>query len=112
MVSPIVRRSGTPISTVYSVRPGSEFHPYGRGDLGRTDSFTQTDLFVSHAFSVTDEYSVELSLSVRNLFDEDNVVSVQDVGTSERGLHYIIMQYVDGQSLEEHLQANGARDFK
>jgi tRNA A-37 threonylcarbamoyl transferase component Bud32 len=39
--------------------------------------------------------------------EHPNIVQVQDVGTTERGLHYIIMQYIDGQNLEEKLQAAG-----
>ena len=39
--------------------------------------------------------------------DHPNIVQVQHVGTTERGLHYIIMQYVDGRNLEEKIQAEG-----
>jgi tRNA A-37 threonylcarbamoyl transferase component Bud32 len=39
--------------------------------------------------------------------EHPNVVSVQDVGTTDKGLNYIIMQYVDGQNLEEKIQAEG-----
>lgn len=39
--------------------------------------------------------------------EHPNVVAVQDVGTTERGLHYIVMQYIDGQNLEEKIQAEG-----
>jgi tRNA A-37 threonylcarbamoyl transferase component Bud32/signal recognition particle receptor subunit beta len=37
-----------------------------------------------------------------------NLVSVQDVGTSECGLHYMVMEYVEGVNLHERIQANGA----
>lgn len=39
--------------------------------------------------------------------EHPNIVQVQDVGTTERNLHYIIMQYIDGQNLEEKVQAVG-----
>jgi tRNA A-37 threonylcarbamoyl transferase component Bud32 len=39
--------------------------------------------------------------------EHPNIVHVQDVGTTERNLHYIIMQYIDGQNLEERIQAQG-----
>jgi serine/threonine-protein kinase len=39
--------------------------------------------------------------------DHPNIVQVQHVGTTERGLHYIIMQFVDGKNLEEKIQAEG-----
>lgn len=63
--------SGTPVSTEMSVSPNLPFFPYGRGDLGRTDTLTQTDLYLAHEFKFDDRYSVELSISVFNLFDED-----------------------------------------
>jgi len=36
-----------------------------------------------------------------------NLVSVQDVGTSECGLHYMVMEYVEGVNLHERVQADG-----
>lgn len=39
--------------------------------------------------------------------EHPNIVQVQDVGTTERNLHYIIMQYIDGSNLEEKIQAAG-----
>lgn len=43
--------------------------------------------------------------------EHPNVVGVQDVGTTEDGLHYIIMQYVDGCTVEEMLATDGATDL-
>ncbi|MCG8455202.1 MAG: hypothetical protein MI919_02905, partial [Holophagales bacterium] len=62
--------SGTPVTTEMSVLPGAPFFPYGRGDLGRTPTITQTDLYLAHEFPLGNN-AVELSLSVFNLFDED-----------------------------------------
>lgn len=39
-----------------------------------------------------------------------NLVSVQDVGTSECGLNYMVMEYVEGVNLQELIQAEGPRD--
>ncbi len=63
--------SGIPITTEYTVSPNLPFHPYGRGDLGRTPTLTQTDLQLSHEFRLGGDYGIQLSLNVRNLFDED-----------------------------------------
>ena len=41
------------------------------------------------------------------MLEHPNVVAVQDVGTTDRGLHYIIMQYIDGQNLEEKIATEG-----
>lgn len=68
--------SGTPISTEMDVAPGLPFFPYGRGDLGRTSSITQTDLYVAHEFAVGGGNSIELSMSVFNLFDEGTAIDV------------------------------------
>ena len=72
--------SGTPVSTEYSVSPNLPFFPYGRGDLGRTPDFTQTDLFLSHTLSFGDRRNLQLSLSVFNLFDEDTEIDRYYVG--------------------------------
>jgi len=66
--------SGTPISTQASYR-GATFFPYGRGDLGRTATASQTDLLVSKRFPLPRRYSAELSLNVLNLFDQDQPVA-------------------------------------
>ncbi|MGE0710796.1 MAG: protein kinase [Planctomycetota bacterium] len=39
--------------------------------------------------------------------EHPNVVAVQDVGTTDKGLHFIVMQYIEGQNLEEKIQAEG-----
>ena len=66
--------SGTPISTQvnYNAVP---FFAYGRGDAGRTDSLTRTDLLISHPFKISN-FGLELSLNVLNLFDEEAILLV------------------------------------
>jgi tRNA A-37 threonylcarbamoyl transferase component Bud32 len=44
--------------------------------------------------------------------EHPNIVQVQDVGTTERNLHYIIMQYIDGRNIEEKIQAEGKQTPK
>jgi serine/threonine protein kinase/signal recognition particle receptor subunit beta/Flp pilus assembly protein TadD len=39
--------------------------------------------------------------------DHENVVKVEEVGTDERGLHYMIMQHVQGQNLKQHVLERG-----
>ncbi len=39
--------------------------------------------------------------------EHPNIVSVQDVGTTSEGLNFIIMQYIDGQNLEEKISTEG-----
>ncbi len=65
--------SGTPKSTEMEYH-GVGFFPYGRGDLGRTPSLTQSDLFMAHEFRVFGDQSIELGLNILNLFDEDTPI--------------------------------------
>ncbi|MBZ0113796.1 MAG: TonB-dependent receptor [Thermoanaerobaculia bacterium] len=75
--------SGVPISTEYEVAPGLPFFPFGRGDRGRTETFTQTDLNLSHKFSFGSDYGLEFSLNISNLFDESNVISIYNSGVDQ-----------------------------
>ena len=51
--------------------PGpANFFAYGRGDLGRTPSSSQTDLLVQHQIKVPGEARLTVGLNVINLFDQ------------------------------------------
>lgn len=72
-------QSGTPLTTIISLYSLSPFILRERGDLGRTERFSETDLYVSHRyrFGRDDRFSFEPFLSIRNLFDERNELGVQ-----------------------------------
>ena len=42
----------------------------GRGDLGRTPMFSQTDLLINHDFRMRGNRSISLQMNVTNLFDQ------------------------------------------
>ncbi|HKP68649.1 MAG TPA: TonB-dependent receptor [Pyrinomonadaceae bacterium] len=71
--------SGTPMTTsIYgqsSVTPQIFYH---RGDLGRSDTFTQTDFNVTHRykFGADSRYTLALDLNILNLLDQDTVTGV------------------------------------
>ncbi|HVG18065.1 MAG TPA: TonB-dependent receptor [Blastocatellia bacterium] len=68
---------GTPITTSAGVNiDGSKFNvfPNGRGDLGRTPWYTQTDLIVNHTVRYDERIAFRFSLNVLNLWDERNVL--------------------------------------
>ncbi|HEX6974940.1 MAG TPA: TonB-dependent receptor, partial [Vicinamibacterales bacterium] len=66
--------SGTPLQTQETVK-GVPVYIYGRGDMGRTPVFSQTDLNVSHMFRFgTKQFVVQAN--VLNLFDQDIVTNV------------------------------------
>lgn len=44
----------------------------GRGDLGRTDMFTQTDFLLTHRFYVSERVALSFSANVLNLWNEAN----------------------------------------
>ncbi|HKR66838.1 MAG TPA: TonB-dependent receptor [Thermoanaerobaculia bacterium] len=74
--------SGTPISTQMLIH-GAEYFPFGRGNLGRTPTLKQTDLFVAHRFNFAGRYGVEINANVLNLLDSDTATAVyQLAGTS------------------------------
>ena len=68
--------SGTPISTQWNYI-GVPFFPFGRGNAGETDDLTQTDLLVTHPFKIGN-FTLEASLNVLNLFDEDATLLVDN----------------------------------
>jgi hypothetical protein len=49
--------------------------PNGRGDMGRTPVFTQTDLGINHSFKLGERTSVRLEANAVNLFNQAAVIS-------------------------------------
>lgn len=72
-------QSGTPQTTLVSFHSsGTPIPLNGRGDMGRTEMFTQTDFAVSHRykFGRDGKFTLIGDLNIINLFDEKNVTSV------------------------------------
>lgn len=69
--------SGTPVSTFVTIYGANTFLN-GRGDLGRTPTFTQTDFAISHSYRFGNDgrYAVKFDVNVLNLFNENNVTSL------------------------------------
>ncbi len=72
-------QTGTPLTTIYSLYSLPTSILNGRGDLGRTETFTETDLLVSHRykFGKNDNYSFEPFVVFLNLFNESNELARQ-----------------------------------
>ncbi len=66
--------SGTPLSSEVTFIVPVLYN--GRGDLGRTDVFTQTDLMLRHGFHVRGSSRLALEAFVFNLFDQKAVTNV------------------------------------
>src|SRR4029079_8951036 len=50
----------------------------GRGNLGRTPTFSQTDLQVSHRVSLPGHTHADVSANILNLFDQDTFTNIQN----------------------------------
>lgn len=76
-------QSGAP-QTTYIQFGGATTIFNGRNDLGRTETFSQTDLGVSHRyrFGRDNRFTLVGDLNVLNLLDEENVLTVQNVITN------------------------------
>ena len=55
---------------------GIFFYPFGRGDLGRTPVYSQTDLLVQHTLNLPRGTRLNASINVENLFDQDTITSI------------------------------------
>ena len=73
-------QSGTPLTTRFVLFNIDNMILNGRGDLGRTEAFTQTDFAIHHRirFGGSERFSIVLDLDVLNLFNESNVLGVFD----------------------------------
>ncbi len=71
--------SGTPLTTIYSLYSVSSAILNGRGDLGRTKTFTETDFNISHRyrFGRDAKFSFEPYVNIRNLFDQKSGLTRQ-----------------------------------
>ncbi|MBS1795520.1 MAG: TonB-dependent receptor [Acidobacteria bacterium] len=68
--------SGTPISTRVSAYAANTFL-FGRGDLGRTPFFTQTDFALTHKYKFGRDarYTLAFDLDVLNIFNQQTVTN-------------------------------------
>jgi hypothetical protein len=69
--------SGTPVSTRIDIYGASTFL-FGRGDLGRTPTFTQTDATLKHTYKFGNDqrFGLRFEVNVLNIFNENNVTSI------------------------------------
>ncbi len=72
-------QSGTPLTTIYDLYNLGTTILNRRGDLGRTEMFTETDLSVNHRykFGRDNRFTLEGYLNITNLFDERNELTRQ-----------------------------------
>ena len=70
-------QSGSPLTTIYNLYSLGTTILNGRGDLGRTEKFTETDLSVNHRYKFGRDarFTLEPFIDIRNLFNERNVIT-------------------------------------
>ena len=70
-------QSGTPLTTIYNLYSLGTTILNRRGDLGRTEKFTETDLSVNHRYKFGRDarFTFEPFIDIRNLFNERNVLT-------------------------------------
>jgi hypothetical protein len=68
--------SGLPVSREIGIYPGNNLpvNYLGRGSDGRTPTYSQTDLQVQHVFNMNSGRSLQVSVNVLNLFNQDTTV--------------------------------------
>lgn len=74
-----ILQSGTPLQTQMNHLSGIFFFPFGRGDLGRTPVYSNTDLLVQHTFKMPGHSRVNVNANIQNLFDQDTVTGIYNV---------------------------------
>ncbi len=62
--------SGTPLSTYVTSTNGADLFVEGRGDMGRTDVLTRTDLRLSHEVGLMGTKRLRFELNVLNVFNQ------------------------------------------
>lgn len=69
-------QSGTPRTSFYALYAAAVLA--GRGNLGRTPKFSQTDFSLSHRYRVTESKVVSFEFNVLNIFNRASVLSLID----------------------------------
>jgi hypothetical protein len=62
--------SGTPVTTQLVTANSINMYPEGRGDMGRTPFFNQTDLVVGHTFKLAEKRDLRFEMNMINLFNQ------------------------------------------
>ena len=72
-------QSGSPLTTIYTLYSVTSAILNSRGDLGRTEIFSESDLSVSHKYKFGRDarFTLEPYVEIRNLFDERNEIARQ-----------------------------------
>ncbi|MBI4877303.1 MAG: hypothetical protein HY822_21970, partial [Acidobacteria bacterium] len=73
-----IAQSGTPLTTEVTMVSSTPIFVNGRGDLGRTPVYSQTDFLLAHEFKVSPKHEhlrVKVDMNVTNLFNQATTVN-------------------------------------
>ena len=107
-----IGQSGTPLSTQVSAYSALTFLN-SRGDLGRTDTFTQTDIAVTHKykFGRNEKYTLAFDVDVLNLFNQEAVTNRRTQlftgGLADNSVVQFLPNVVDETSFIQQIFAGG-----
>ncbi len=78
-------QSGTPVTSRFEDNQQAIMYQNGRGDMGRTPVFSQTDLIVAHEFKIakSEAKKLRLEMNIMNLFNRKTDVYTFDRYTRE-----------------------------
>jgi hypothetical protein len=95
-------QSGVPVSREIGIFPPNNLpvQYHGRGSDGRTDIYSQTDLYVQHEFKVGGDRALQVSLNVLNVFDQSASIG-----------KWQTYQLSNGINIDEHAFYTGGVDF-
>jgi len=67
--------SGTPLTSEVNVNASTPVYVNGRGDMGRTPVFSQTDVYVYHMVKLSETKSLKIDVNISNLLNQSTVTN-------------------------------------
>ena len=103
-----VAYSGTPLTSEATVTVPVFYN--GRGDLGRSDVFTQTDFLISHTINMTERVKIKLDMNIQNLFNQAAVLNVRSRLNRNGNAVISDQQFFAGFDVNQYFFQPGSRD--
>lgn len=97
--------SGTPLTSTVTLFVPVYYN--GRGDLGRTPAFTQTDMLVAHTFNVSERVKIKVDANVINLFNQGIVTGLTTALNRNGNLPLTTAQFFKGFDAVKLVNPNG-----
>jgi hypothetical protein len=96
--------SGTPLSSTVPVVTSVPVYFNGRGDLGRTNTYTQTDILVSHTINFSERVKAKVSANIINLFNQAAVTGATTAIQRSGAILISTADFFDGFDVNQYLR--------